>query len=384
MFDFESFEKEIDEQNAALESMLAEMDNVDGTDSTNTDADAEESIAEEGLLSKPKSTDDMIAKVQKSVNKKCKTVEDCDDFLAKLKNEEQKFNSSLKAMKAAAIQFQKDGDKKALKAAIKPAKAELAKTCSIISLKDVGSADNITDEEIKKLRGFLTGARKVIAEKKKELKNAAKAATAAESDTTSYLDYEPAMEAFANMKLRLRDICLTMAKKCHDFASKKQSEDGDSNKSFWASAEKFFRDIAGKLEGKVTPEELNKYNEAVTKKRTECEEKKNAKAMKKEAAKKEKEALSHAKNVFGQDTKESFTAITPYDMIFQDACEEFNSIMQAGCESFFDMINGEDEEEPQTAEEAAFIAGYNSAMEAMQDAQIEQALEEIDTLFEFE
>lgn len=383
MFDFESFEKEIDEQNAALESMLAEMNNVDGTDSTNTDADAEESIAEEGLLSKPKSTDDMIAKVQKSVNKKCKTVEDCDDFLAKLKNEEQKFNSSLKAMKAAAIQFQKDGDKKALKAAIKPAKAELAKTCSIISLKDVGSADSITDEEIKKLKGFLTGARKVIAEKKKELKNAAKASSATESDTTSYLDYEPAMEAFDNMKMRLRDICLKMAKKCHALALKKTvytkknvdslnkgetPETDGSTDTFWDKEEKFFTDMAEKLAGKVSPEAFSKYQQAVDKKRAECEMKQKEKAAKK-ADKQEK-------------AEESFTDVTAYDIVFQDACEEFNSIMQAGCESFFDMINGEDEEEPQTAEEAAFIAGYNSAMEAMQDAQIEQALEEIDTLFE--
>lgn len=375
MFDFESFEKEIDEQNAALEAMLSEMDDMDY------------SIAEEGLFSKPKSADDMIAKVQKSVNKRCKTVEDCDDFLAKLKVEEQKFNASLKTMKAAAIQFQKDGDKKALKAAIKPAKAELAKTCSIISLKDVGSADNITDEEIKKLKGFLTGARKVVAEKKKELKNAAKA-----TESFAYLEYEPAMEAFDNMKMKLRDVCLKLAKMCHAQALKKTvytkknvaslnkeevPESEGAYDTFWDKAEKFFTDMARKLERKVSPENFSKYQQAVDKKRAECEMKKKEKEAKKAAKKAAKGSTSESD---GEPASESFTAITPYDLVFQDACEEFNSIMQAGCESFFDMINDDE----QSAEEAAFIAGYNSAMEAMQDAQIEQALDEIDTLFDFE
>lgn len=367
MFDFESFERELDEQNTALESMIYEMDMY-----------SDYSVAEEGLFSKPKTADDMIAKVQKSVNKKCKTVEDCDDFLAKLKVEEQKFNASLKAMKAAAIQFQKDGDKKALKAAIKPARAELAKTCSIISLKDVGSANNITDEEIKKLKAFLTGARKVVAEKKKALK------TGAASESYAYLEYEPAMEAFDTMKLKLRDLCRTLARKCHDFAAKKEN---NGNESFWTKAETWFNNMAETLEGKVTPEKVKEYEEKIKKKREECERKKQEKAAKKAERAELKQAKKDAKRGIDPTSEtdpnqlgnESFTAITAYDIVYQDACEAYYSIVQAGCESFFDIINDEE----QTAEEAAFIAGYNSAMEAMQDAQVEQALDEIDTLFDF-
>ena len=54
-------------------------------------------IADEGFFFKPKSTEKLLAQVQKKANK-LKSVEDCDDLLSKLKTEAAKFNECLKGM----------------------------------------------------------------------------------------------------------------------------------------------------------------------------------------------------------------------------------------------------------------------------------------------
>ena len=142
---------ELDQENAALESLISDLD-----------------VAEEGLFSKPKSADQLLAKVQKTVDKKCKTVEDAQAMLDKLNGEKKKYNDALKKMKDAAVQF-KDGkiDKKGLQAIIKPAAKELKKTCEIINITEINTnkTDDITDEEVQKLRDFLTGAEQILADK---------------------------------------------------------------------------------------------------------------------------------------------------------------------------------------------------------------------------
>ena len=130
--DMTLLEAELDMQNAALEALLSDLDDMD--------------IAEEGLFSKPKTAEQMLEKVKKTINKKCKTAEDCDDMLSKLTTEEEKFNSALSTMKDAATKF-RDGeiDKKELKSIIKPAVKDLKKSCNMISLKDINDdTDNVT------------------------------------------------------------------------------------------------------------------------------------------------------------------------------------------------------------------------------------------------
>lgn len=276
MFDFDAFEKELDEQNLALESMIAEMD-----------------IAQEGLF-KPKSLDQMLSKVQKQVNKKCKSVDACDDLLAKLKGEEAKFNSSLKTMKNAALQFKADGDKKALKAAIGPASKELKKTCNIINLNDVvDDKQDVTDADIKKLHDFLVGTRKIINEKKKALKSSGAMEGMTDMDYTDFdLYMDAAMEsrgkrnrakanaqaqqqaaqnnatktpeqekeekkkkkfgelgAIQGAQRHLAQTCYKMADRCKRMAKGKDS-------GFWVAAAKWFNSMYEKLQKRLTPEQL--------------------------------------------------------------------------------------------------------------------------------
>lgn len=305
MFDFDAFEKELDEQNLALESMIAEMD-----------------IAQEGLF-KPKSLDQMLSKVQKQVNKKCKSVDACDDLLAKLKGEEAKFNSSLKTMKNAALQFKADGDKKALKAAIGPASKELKKTCNIINLNDVvDDNQDVTDADIKKLHDFLVGTRKIINEKKKALKSSGAMEGMTDMDYTDFdLYLDAAMEAkFTKEKLEARNngkwydkenstkknshgstdpnekkkgklnnlgaiqaaqrhlaqTCYKMADRCKRMAKGKDS-------GFWNAAYKFFDSMCKRLKGRLTPEQLKTCEE-------KCDE------WKKRVDKKKKETKENSSN----------------------------------------------------------------------------------------
>ena len=160
-----------------LEDLLKSDDSVVGLesyiDNVNAELDAAllgSEIAQESLFGKPKTVEELIAKVQKNVAK-LKTAEACDDLLAKLKTEEGKYNESLKGMKAAAQELAAGKiDKKELAAKIAPFAKELKNTCDIISLGQITEdKKNVTDDEIKKLRDFIVGAKKVIADRKAEL-----------------------------------------------------------------------------------------------------------------------------------------------------------------------------------------------------------------------
>lgn len=179
MFDMDEFLKDLDDQNSALESMLSELD-VD----TGTDGDFDEAM--EGLFKKPKSVDKLLASLNKTINKKCKTAEDCDAMLESISSEEAAFNDALTAMKEAAQAF-KEGTitKKEMRAKIKPEAKKLKKTCSILKLTDINDkTDDVTDEELQNLRDFLVQAKEAINSKKSEFGGDA----AEEGAIMNYLD----------------------------------------------------------------------------------------------------------------------------------------------------------------------------------------------------
>ena len=152
MFNFEDLEREISEQNAALESLLAELEN--------------EEIANESLFKNSVTVDDLLEKVKAAVEK-CESCEDCEKLLDKLKDEEDKFNKCFKDMKDAAEKF-KDGkiDKEELNKVIVAANEEIKKCCDLLALRDVDeNADELKDSDIKLLRDFLVKSREVIEEK---------------------------------------------------------------------------------------------------------------------------------------------------------------------------------------------------------------------------
>lgn len=155
-------------------------------------------VAQEGLFSKPKTADELVTKVQKRVDK-LKTVEACDDLLAKMKTEVEKYNACLKGMSAAAKEFAAGTiDKKELAAKIAPFAKELKNSHDILSVGQVAAdKKNATDEEIAKLRDFLTGATSLISKKKAELKAApvAESAMSIESFLNALDDAEIAEEA---------------------------------------------------------------------------------------------------------------------------------------------------------------------------------------------
>lgn len=167
MFNMDEFLKDLDDQNSALEAMLSGLEDVD--------TDSEFYNAMEGFFKKPKTVEKMLASLTKTINKKCKTPEDCDTMLENIASEEAAFNGALTAMKEAAQAF-KDGTitKKEMKDKIKPEAKKLKKTCNILKLSDINDkTDNVTDEELQNLKDFLVGAKDAINAKKDELSDTA-------------------------------------------------------------------------------------------------------------------------------------------------------------------------------------------------------------------
>lgn len=167
MFDFEKFNNELDEQNAALESLLADLDN--GID--------------EGYLSP---ATEMLEKVSCRLES-CDTAEECYNLLTNLNVEIGKFNDSIEAMKIAAEQFQVDNDKEALTAGIAPAVESLTNTYNIIAMENVTT---VGDAEIQTLRDFLTGSNELIQNKYEELKGG----TMSMYGIESYLDFDDELD----------------------------------------------------------------------------------------------------------------------------------------------------------------------------------------------
>lgn len=150
MFDMESFNKELEEQNAALESLLSNLDDT---------------IADESLLSSDTTIDDMLSAVKDRVDK-CESADDCQKLLDKLNAEIKSFNDAMEKLIDASKKFKDDGDKQALKDTIKPVITDLKKKCNIIEMKDIDEdTDSIDDEEVKKLKDFLEGSRDIINDK---------------------------------------------------------------------------------------------------------------------------------------------------------------------------------------------------------------------------
>lgn len=137
------------------------------------DLDAGYSVAVEGLFSKPKTSEKLLARMQKKVGR-LKSIGACDDMLRQLNAEASKFNQAISALKKASAEYSKTNDKKALRNAAGPVLKDLNKTCKILKIKSISSdPKNITQEEIKKLHDFITGAKQLITARKKVLSGAA-------------------------------------------------------------------------------------------------------------------------------------------------------------------------------------------------------------------
>lgn len=236
MFDFNSFEEELDAQNAALEAMLADLDD-------------DNSII-----------DSALEKVQNTVNKKCDTIEACESYLNGLNTEIRKFNDAVSTMRDAGEMYQIDGDRNALKSAIAPASESLLNTYGMIANESVDTNHLITDKEISTMRDFLIGAKDIVNTRMDEL-------GACESFYDSIYDNDVAMEglngAVKAVKNKIASLCNAMAKKCNNKmvsyapGEKKGDKLGKKGKTmedskwynFWKKMYNWFINMAKKLQG---------------------------------------------------------------------------------------------------------------------------------------
>lgn len=320
---FDEMIAEMESNNLALEALLADM----------SDEENQMDPATEGLFSKPKTLDQMLANVKKTIDKKCKTPEDCEDWLAKVKGEEEKFNEAIKALQDATKKYQDDNDQKALKATCKPILKNLKKTCNILSMKDISAdAENITEEELKKLRDFLVGAKKIINDKAAECTsgNCSKGSESCSSSSCeSFLAMlqgnecvDIATEALGGFRTTMANWFDKMAVKAKEHAQKLKygASQKDSNKkgiatdksaltskwiAAWEGIAKFCENQANKLRSSVN-KSMDKAREAAEQKAAQA------------AMNKVKEDISKQEVIEGTPATESLL----YDMIDEEIAIE--------------------------------------------------------------
>lgn len=360
MFDMDEYAAYLDRQNAALESVLADMD-------------AEEAM--EGLFSKPKSVPKLLASLNKLINKRCKSAADCDDLLAKLSAEEKQFNGALSAMKKAAEELQAGSiDKKEMKQRINAEVKKLKTTCDILNLKDINNkTDSITDEELQNLRDFLIGAKDAINKKKQEFGEIAK-----EGYDMSYLDDtfgvsdDIASESVTAIAAGFAigaglGMIINLAISCkHPDAvtlrgfRKRTKPLLKEIKARFKSAKKA-HDYPGCVKALKEMEKMNERYYALVKKLTPL---------------KESDAILKS-----SDGKTQTAKIKQYNAILKNA----NAIYQRDKEYIQKRIVMYTEKQKTSATEAAaFIAGFDAAMESMEDGDVNDLDLGLESDFDFD
>lgn len=138
-------------------------------------------VAQEGLFTKKKTVEDLLATAQKKVSR-LKTVEDVDAKLQAVNESGKAVNTTLKTMADAAKKRAAGSmDDKEFKATIKDASKSIASPIKTLYSKlgnVVESKAGVTSDEIQAFQKYLSGLKKLLNDRKKEL---AKASAAKES-----------------------------------------------------------------------------------------------------------------------------------------------------------------------------------------------------------
>lgn len=138
-------------------------------------------VAQEGLFTKKKTVEDLLATAQKKVSR-LKTVEDVDAKLQAVNESGKAVNTTLKTMADAAKKRAAGSmDDKDFAAAIKEASKSIASPIKTLYAKlgnVVESKASVTSDEIQAFQKYLSGLKKLLNDRKKEL---AKASAAKES-----------------------------------------------------------------------------------------------------------------------------------------------------------------------------------------------------------
>lgn len=185
-------------------------------------------VAQEGLFTKKKTVEDLLATAQKKVSR-LKTVEDVDAKLQAVNESGKAVNTTLKTMADAAKKRAAGSmDDKEFKAAIKDASKSIASPIKTLYAKlgnVVESKASVTSDEIQAFQKYLSGLKKLLNDRKKEL---AKASAAKES----YEDIEdPELRAILeSLDAELSDAeeaCTPKKKKCKVTESEDEECDPD-------------------------------------------------------------------------------------------------------------------------------------------------------------
>ena len=185
-------------------------------------------VAQEGLFTKKKTVEDLLATAQKKVSR-LKTVEDVDAKLQAVNESGKAVNTTLKTMADAAKKRAAGSmDDKEFKAAIKDASKSIASPIKTLYSKLGNVVENkagVTSDEIQAFQKYLSGLKKLLNDRKKEL---AKASAAKES----YEDIEdPELRAILeSLDAELSDAeeaCTPKKKKCKVTESEDEECDPD-------------------------------------------------------------------------------------------------------------------------------------------------------------
>lgn len=185
-------------------------------------------VAQEGLFTKKKTVEDLLATAQKKVSR-LKTVEDVDAKLQAVNESGKAVNTTLKTMADAAKKRAAGSmDDKEFKAAIKDASKSIASPIKTLYSKLGNVVENkagVTSDEIQAFQKYLSGLKKLLNDRKKEL---AKASAAKES----YEDIEdPELRAILeSLDAELSDAeesCAPKKKKCKVTESEDEECDPD-------------------------------------------------------------------------------------------------------------------------------------------------------------
>ena len=185
-------------------------------------------VAQEGLYTKKKTVEDLLATAQKKVSR-LKTVEDVDAKLQAVNESGKAVNTTLKTMADAAKKRAAGSmDDKEFKAAIKDASKSIASPIKTLYSKLGNVVENkagVTSDEIQAFQKYLSGLKKLLNDRKKEL---AKASAAKES----YEDIEdPELRAILeSLDAELSDAeeaCAPKKKKCKVTESEDEECDPD-------------------------------------------------------------------------------------------------------------------------------------------------------------
>ena len=166
-------------------------------------------VAQEGLFSQKKSVDDLIAIAQKKVTR-LKTVEDVDAKLGAVNDCGRQVNTCLKQMSDAAKKKAAGRmDDKQFRDAINAASSEIASPVKTVYAKlgnIVESKKNVTSDEIQAFQKYLSGLKRLLADRKKELVNSAKSAS--ESMTVNEDDnMESLLESLNEVLDKVEEAC---------------------------------------------------------------------------------------------------------------------------------------------------------------------------------